>query len=404
MRVALISVVYPPDRSSAAVQMRDLAREFLAQGHEPVVLTPDEGLAQPWKLETTDGIQVLRLRALKTRDIGYARRMINEFILPWAMRYGVARSPLAGATWDAVVWYSPSIFFGPLVSWLKKRSGCPSYLILRDIFPDWAVDLGILRLNGPAYRALKVIERQQHDAADVIGIQAPSNDVYLERVKRNPRQRLEVLWNWLLPAANIGCRIDLSKTRLAGRTIFVYAGNMGVAQGLDVLIELVERLESRSDVGFVFVGRGSELPRLLRETSNRNLPNVLFYEEIEPEEIPGLLAQCHVGLLALDPRHRTHNIPGKFLTYLQAGLPVLARINPNNDLVDLIERNGVGRVDTAESADSLEAMARAMADDATGRRTMGERGRELSVSLFSPTTAVRQIIAGVSSVGRRRRG
>jgi glycosyltransferase involved in cell wall biosynthesis len=129
------------------------------------------------------------------------------------------------------------------------------------------------------------------------------------------------------------------------------------------------------------------------------LENVLFHDEIDSEEIPGLLSQCDVGLLVLDPRHRTHNIPGKFLAYLQAGLPVLARINPNNDLVGLIENEGVGRVDLGGSLDSLQALAEAMADDTTGRERMAVRGRSLAQKLFSPATAVKQIVESLARRG-----
>lgn len=395
MRVALITVAYPPLRSSAAVQMRDLAREFAAQGHEPVVLVPDESLQQPWALENLDGIQVLRLRALPTRDIGYLWRAVTEFILPWAMLRGLRKSPFRSQRWDAVVWYSPSIFFGPLVSALKRSSRCRSYLILRDIFPEWAVDLGLLK-RGFAYRVFKKFERQQHDAADIIGIQAPSNREYVAHLGDRPGIRLEVLWNWLAAAPNTGCSIDVAATPLAGRTIFVYAGNMGVAQGLFVLLDLANRLKDRRDLGFLFVGRGSELPRLRATAVDRKLTNILFYDEVDPGEIPGLLAQCHVGLLTLDPRHKTHNIPGKFLAYVQSGLPVLARINANNDLVGLIETEGVGRVDLGASLDSLQAIAEAMADDIAGRELMASRGRALARSFFSPTAAVKQIVASLS--------
>ena len=375
--------------------MRDLAREFAAQGHEPVVLVPDESLRRSWALETLGGIQVLRLRALPTRDIGYFWRTLTEFVLPWAMLRGLRKSPFRARRWDAVIWYSPSIFFGPLVTALKRPSKCRSYLILRDIFPDWAVDLGLLK-RGLAYRIFKKIERQQHDAADIIGIQAPSNREYLVHLENKPGVSVEVLWNWLTPAPNIGCRIDVASTTLAGRTIFVYAGNMGVAQGLDVLLELAARLRDRVDIGFLFVGRGSEVPRLRAVAEDHALKNILFYDEVDPEEIPGLLSQCHVGLLALDPRHRTHNIPGKFLTYVQSGLPVLARINANNDLVALIETEGVGRVDVGESLESLQAIAEEMADDITGRELMSSRGRALSRKLFSSTTAVKQIVESLS--------
>ncbi len=378
--------------------MRDLAREFAAQGHEPVVLVPDGTIAKPWQLDAMDGIPVLRLRALPVRDINYLRRAFSEFILPWAMLYGLRRSPLKSWRWDAIVWYSPSIFLGPLVTSLKRSSGCRSYLILRDIFPEWAVDLGLLK-RGFAYRVFKRIERQQHEAADVIGIQAPSNRIYLTEMERDRTRSVEVLWNWLAPATNSGCSIDVASTPLAGRTIFVYAGNMGVAQGVDVLLDLAVRLKDRRDIGFLFVGRGSEVPRLRATAAERGMDNALFYDEIDSEEIPGLLSQCDVGLLVLDPRHKTHNIPGKFLAYVQSGLPVLARINPNNDLVGLIEKEGVGHVDLVGSLDSLAAFAEAMADDKASRERMAVRGHSLAQRLFSPATAVSQIVAALAHRG-----
>jgi len=395
MRIALITVAYLPLRSSVAVQMRDLAREFAVQGHEPVVMVPDANLGRPWMLETLDDIQVLRLSAPPTRDIGYLWRTIAEMMLPWAMLRGLRKSPLGSQRWDAVVWYSPSIFFAPLVRALKRSSKCRSYLIQRDIFPEWAVDLGLLR-KGLAYRMFKAVQRQQYEAADVIGVQAPSNLAYLAHLAGKPGLRLEVLWNWLAETRNTGCSIALDSTPLAARTIFVYAGNMGVAQGVDIFVDLAERLKHRRDIGFLFVGRGREAPRLRAAASDRGMDNVLFYDEVDPSEIPGLLTQCHVGLLALDPRHKTHNIPGKFVAYVQAGLPVLARINANNDLVGLIETAGVGRVNAGTTLDSLQVLAEEMADDNRGRERMSSSGRELAKKLFSPTTAVRQIAAALS--------
>jgi glycosyltransferase involved in cell wall biosynthesis len=395
VRVALITDTYPPLRTSGAVQMRDLALEFAAQGHEPVVLVPDEELRRPWVLVTQDHIQVLRLRAPPRKDRSYLWRTLGEFVLPWAMLRALRKSPLKSWRWDAVVWYAPSIFFGPLINALKRGSKCRSYLILRDHFPEWAMDLGLMR-RGLAYRVLKMISRQQHDAADIIGVQAPSNRAYLSDLEDKPGVRVEVLWNWVSPAANTGCSINLEQTDLAGRTILVYAGNMGVAQGLDVLVDLADRLRDRRDIGFLFVGRGSELPRLRTTADDRGLENVLFFDEIDPREMPGLLAQCDVGLLSLDPRHMTHNVPGKFLAYLQAGLPVLARINENNDLVALIESKGVGRVDFGTSPESLQAIAEAMADDKAGRELMSSQGRDLARDLFSSSTAVKQIVTALS--------
>lgn len=394
MRIALIADVFPPLRSSSAVQIRDLSHELVRQGHLLTVMIPAPDLSEPWRLEKLGGVEVLRLRAPRTKDMSYVRRTIGEFLMPFAMRRRLHKSPLADVRWDGVIWYAPTIFLGPIVNALKKVSHCPSYLIIRDIFPEWAVDMGLLG-RGLPYRFFKAVERYQYSVADVIGVQTPANLPYFNQFGLNPGQHVEVLQNWLADAPNAGCSISVAHSPLAGRTIFVYAGNMGVAQGIGVVIDLAEQMRNRDDIGFLFVGRGSDAKRLRDEAIRRALGNVVFYDEIEPEEIPGLYAQCHVGVVALDPRHKTHNIPGKFLTYMQAGLPVLACINPGNDLIQIIEDERVGRVCTNQSVESLERLVGRLVDDIKVDADMPVRCKTLSAKLFAPAAVVRQITSAL---------
>ena len=276
---------------------------------------------------------------------------------------------------------------------MRRRKGdkARTYLILRDIFPEWAVDLGLVR-RGPVYLVFKAIAAFQYAVAEVIGVQTESNLAYLEKWERAPR-RIEVLHNWLAVTPDVGCSIVVRNTALAGRKIFVYIGNMGVAQGMDIFIELIQSLRHRADIGFLFVGRGTEFARLEAEKASRDLNNVLFFGEIDLAEIPGLLAQCHVGLVALHPDHKTHNIPGKFVSYVQYGLPVLARVNPGTDLKRLIEDEQVGKVYVGNSVGELRRLAEQLADDEELRYSMSERGRELGRSMFSPAAAAQQIVA-----------
>ena len=394
MRIALISDAYPPMRTSAAVQLRDLSQEMLRQGHLPIVMIPCADLNRPWSLENMNGVQVLRLKAPRTKDIGYVRRTINEFCLPFLMLRNLRKSPFAEVRWEGVVWYSPTIFLGPIANALKKASGCRSYLIVRDIFPEWAVDMGLMG-RGLPYRFFKAVERYQYDVADVIGVQTAANLPYFDYWAKQGGRRLEVLQNWLAVAPDVDASITVANGPLAGRTIFVYAGNMGVAQGMDVLIDLAERLLSRHDIGFLFVGRGSDAQRLRADAKARRLNNVSFYDEIDPSEIPGLYSQCHAGIVALDPRHKTHNIPGKFLSYMQAGLPVLASINPDNNLAELIQNEGVGRVCTDHSVDTLQRLAVELVEEITSGKCLATRCHAVSAKLFLPETAVKQIVAGL---------
>lgn len=395
MRIALIADTFPPLRTSGAVQLRDLSREFVRQGQKLTVMLPAAGLATPWALEDFGGVQVLRLRAPQTKDINYVSRTINEFLMPFAMLRNLRRSPLAAQRWDGVVWYAPTIFLGPMANALKKASACRSYLIVRDIFPEWAVDMGLMG-RGLPYRFFKAVERYQYSVADVIGVQTPGNLPYLGNWAQQPQRRAEVLQNWLAEAPDVGCSVQVASGPLAGRTVFVYAGNMGVAQGMDILLDLAARLRSRGDVGFLFVGRGSDAQRLRAVAAARGLDNVVFHDEIDPTEIAGLYAQCHVGIVALDPRHKTHNIPGKFLSYMQSGLPVLASINPGNDLVGLIDGERVGRVCTDHSVETLEVLAKELLQDLATDPGMAARCKALSARLFSPEAVVKQITAALA--------
>ena len=114
--------------------------------------------------------------------------------------------------------------------------------------------------------------------------------MYFSHLPNKSIRRVEVLQNWLGKASNKKCSIQLKNTHLAGRKVFIYAGNMGVAQGMDILLDLTEQLKNRDDVGFLFVGRGIFTKKLKDEIKSRKLENILFFDEIHPDEIPELYA------------------------------------------------------------------------------------------------------------------
>jgi glycosyltransferase involved in cell wall biosynthesis len=396
MRIALIADTFLPLRTSGAVQLRDLSREFERQGHSLTVMLPSPDQKDPWRLEKIDDVQVLRLKAPRTKDIGYVRRTLGEFAMPFAMLRQLQKSPLATEQWDGVVWYAPSIFHGPLVRALKKSSGCKGYLIIRDIFPEWAADMGLMG-RGLPYRFFDAVARYQYSVADVIGVQTPGNCCYFDKWRQQPGRQLEVLQNWLDKPARDRCSIRVNETCFAGRVVFVYAGNMGIAQGMDILLDLAEQFLNRTDVGFLFVGRGSDATRLKGSAKDRKLDNVLFYDEIHPDEIPDLFSQCSAGIVALDHRHRSHNIPGKFLTYMQSGLPVLANINAGNDLALIIRDEHVGQVCESNRVDDLVQFANQLLEQLELDVQISSRCRSLFEREFAVDKTVRQIVSALSA-------
>ena len=398
MKLVLIADTFPPFRTSGAVQLRDLTRAIVQEGHDLTVMLPEPELTDRWQVSNFDGACVLRLKAPRMKDTGYVQRTLGEFMMPYAMRKNLAKSPLSKETWDGVIWYSPSIFHAPLVRSIKRRSGCKGYLIIRDIFPEWAVDLGLMG-RGLPYRFFSQFAKAQYDAADIIGVQAKGNLGYFDAWQRAKRGRtLEVLKNWLGAPSKVRCPIRLQETPLAGRKIFVYAGNMGLAQGMDILLQLAQRFQqTRQDIGFLFVGRGSHAARLRTIVSEHGLDNVMFHGEIDPDEIPDLFAQCHAGIVALDPRHKSHNIPGKFLTYMQNGLPALAVINKGNDLTDLIHHERVGAACEGHDLDDLYARCLHLIEQIEADPSLPDRCVRLFKDQFAVAQAVRQIVAHFQS-------
>ena len=159
---------------------------------------------------------------------------------------------------------------------------------------------------------------------------------------------------------------------------------------------MAEKLRHRTDIGFLLVGRGSEVTRYREIVQQRELDGIVFHDEIDSDEIPDLYNQCHVGIVALDPRHKSHNIPGKFLTYMRSGLPVLATINAGNDLGRIIRDGGVGEVCEGNQLEALLLAIDKLLLQIDSDPQLPARCTSLFKRQFSVDAAAAQVIAAIS--------
>lgn len=394
MKLALLVEYYAPSRASAAVQMADLAAALASQGHEVTVFTTNPESPAVALSREPSGISVLRVPTAKVKRMSLARRALSEIFMSVALWRGTRRCGLRVEDFDGVIWYSPTIFLAPFAAWLKRRSGARGYLILRDIFPQWALDAGVLR-RGPAYYFFRLAERFQYSVADVIGAQSPAN---VDHVRGDTRgAQVEVLYNWLDLARPEPAPSRLPEQYgLEHRRVLIYGGNMGVAQDMDNLMRLADRLRGADDIRLLLVGAGTEVDRLRRSIAEGRLSNVVLIEEIEPEAFRAILRRCHLGLITLDRRLTTHNIPGKLLAYLEAGLPVVASVNPGNDLLIILQESGAGAgVVNGDDAGFANAVLE-LAHDAERCAAMSQRARVLALELFSVDAIARQLVSALT--------
>ena len=383
MRICLIVDCYLPSPKSSAKLVSDLAGQYASSGHSVTVVTPDSTLRRRFSVSSADGVDVLRIRSGSIKGAALAQRGLNEAMLSWVLWRGGKRYFRAHPC-DLIVFYSPSIFFGGLVRKLKKLWGAPAYLILRDIFPQWAVDAGVIRSGGPAWRFFRKKELAQYQQADIIAVQSPGALEYFDSPDIPGEHRLEVLYNWTPSdepgAAETNYRAEL---KLEGKVVFFYGGNIGVAQDMDNIVRLAEALSDLPDVYFLLMGDGSEATRLGDLIAEKQLDNIQIIPSVSQDEYFGALSEFDVGLISLAGGLTTQNIPGKLLGYAQNSMPVLASVNPGSDLIEMLESRNAGLVTINPDDAALADCARKLASDAELRKTLGANCRLMLDELFS---------------------
>ncbi|PJZ45654.1 glycosyltransferase WbuB [Leptospira brenneri] len=373
--------------------MHELALELLNSGHIVTVITPDPDQSELYTINNFNGVNLLRFRSGRIKNVSKPVRLINEILL--SFRAVRSLSPwLQTNPHDLIVFYSPTIFWSGLVRYLKKKWKSPSYLILRDFFPQWVIDNGIIGKYSVLAYLFRFYERKLYQSADAIGIQSPANlKLFSEMYPKILNTQL--LFNWASPLGIIK-RTDQDNIRekysLQDRIIFFYGGNIGHAQDMRNLLFLAERMLVFKEAQFVFLGAGDEFQLVQDTIANKKLTNCLLFPSVSQEIFSSILSQIDVGLFTLHPAHKTHNFPGKILGYMQVGIPILGAVNEGNDLKNVIEDGNAGLVSLAGDHETLYQNA-LMFLDSKHRKEMGKNARKLLDSTFSVSTTARKIMS-----------
>lgn len=394
MRLIFIVDDYLPESTRvSAKMMHELACCMVRQGHEIVVLTPGARTQESSLLkENLDDVQVWRFKSGSVKDVSRLRRLVNESTLSLNAWLGLRREGVVGR-FDGIVFYSPSIFFGPLVRWIKQKSDCKAYLVLRDLFPQWAIDEGIVGPKSLITKYLRFFEYFSYRVADKIGLMSAANVSFFKELNGG-RFKVEVLPNWVA-RAKADKLIPYWRERLGlnEKVIFLYGGNMGKAQDMPNLMRLVRGMKDSPNAHFLFVGQGEEYNYVGDCIKKHGLENATLLPSISQSEFANLLREVDVGLFSLARTHRSHNFPGKILGYIAYGIPILGSVNPGNDLLPVICDSNAGFVCENGNDAALLSFAKKLAECKSTRISCGINARELLESKFSVESVAHRLHA-----------
>ena len=398
MRLALIIDDYLPHSTRVGAKMfHELAVQFSAMGHDVTVITPDSGITSPLVEKDIDGIRVWCFLAGETKNVSKVKRAMNESMLSYNAWKAIA-SKVKPDTFDGIVYYSPSIFFGGLVSKLKHRCHCPAYLVLRDFFPQWVIDAGMIKAGSLIERYFRYFERNSYDQANVIGLMSEKNQQVFNKMlpKRYPT---EILRNWasLKPTERKKFSVR-DKLNLGDKIIYFYGGNIGHAQDMANLMRLALSMKAYEKAHFLFVGQGDEVSLINDLAIEWELDNFSYLPSVNQKEFKEILSDIDVGLFSLSAKHTAHNFPGKLLGYMVQSLPILGSVNDGNDLMDLLHENRAGLISINGDDKSFFDNAIKLYQDVELRNNTGNRGYLLLEREFSVTTVANKILNVIESI------
>lgn len=362
----------------------DLMRKFCEEGHEVYIIHPNERRqGKDTSVVTKGKIHCLGVKTLNVTKTNVVEKGIGQLMLESQFKRTLKKY-FGRVIFDVILYSTPPITFNDVIKYAKKASGgkAMTYLLLKDIFPQNAVDMGMLSKKGVKsvlYRMFRKKEEELYRISDFIGCMSPANvDYVLEHNPMVNNRKVEIAPNSLeLLPDNQSVKDDADSIRQkyglpTDKPIFIYGGNLGVPQGIPFLMKCLETNADRDDCHFVVVGSGTYYRQLADWYKERKPRAVTVMKGLPKEDYDRLVQACQVGLIFLDYRFTIPNYPSRLLSYLEYKMPIIACTDPNSDVGTLAASNGYGFYCPSNDVDAFTLAVDRMLD--SDIKAMGKKG------------------------------
>lgn len=329
----------------------DLLRQFRDNGHKVCVVSPRERrLGLKTELIQSKSVQMLYVSVGNITSCSLIEKGISTVMIEQQFKSAIQKY-FSNVKFDLILYSTPPITLAGVVEYIKRRDGAKSYLLLKDIFPQNAVDLGMISkkgIKGILYKFFRGKEKKLYELSDFIGCMSQANvDYVLNHNQEIKHNCIEICPNCVEARDMSVCPEEKMIMREKygipiEKTVFVYGGNLGKPQGIPFLIECLKSQKNNKEVFFLIVGDGTEYQKIEEFVRNEKQSNVRLMSRLPKEDYDRMVGSCDVGMIFLDHRFSIPNFPSRLLSYMQAKLPVLAVTDPNTDIGKVIVDNNFG--------------------------------------------------------------
>lgn len=376
---------------------QDLLRKFRDEGHQLTIVTPVErrkGISA--NFSTKEGVNILQVKTFNITKTNIIEKGIGTLAIEYQYLYAVKKY-LKNFKFDLVLYSTPPITLVKVIKFIKKRDKAYSYLLLKDIFPQNAIDMQMMKSNGFLHRYFVKKEKELYKISDKIGCMSPANVDFI--VKHNPEinpEKVEVNPNSIEPIEikyAVEEKIEVrSKYDLPlDKKILVYGGNLGKPQGLDFLIETINTCKN-PNAYFLIVGDGTEFPKLKVWFDENKPNNAKLLQRLPKEDYIKMLAACDIGLIFLHKDFLIPNFPSRLLSYLEMKKPIIAATDPNTDIGDIIEKHNCGYKVLSGDIDRMMNSIDSLCSDSSRFDTYSENSIKLLYNNYTTNISYNTII------------
>lgn len=338
--ILVITDSYFPKNNSGAIMLGDMVNHA-KDNFNFIIITFDPNIKDNYSMTLMENQIIIYLKVWSysnyikrfLSEIFYSKKIINFF------------NDNSFIKIDFIISYSPSIFFGNSIRALKKKFSCDSYLIQRDIFPEWAYKQGLIKSKF-IYNFFKQIEDLNYKTANYIGVESYGSLKYLKKKGFN---NVELLNNWIKDSNH-----KTLKNKKDTYKYFIYSGNLGLAQDFLNLLKKIDFKElKKNKIKILICGAGKQKEQIIDHIEKFSLNTVKYLGELSRQDYLNTLAKCKAGIVSLSIKTFMSNYPFKFIDYIRNEIPVIAHINPNNELNEFIKNNKIGFCSNANNYDNF---------------------------------------------------
>lgn len=324
----------------------DLLRKFSDDGHEIVIVSPNERRYKEKTIYfTNNNVKILKVWTTNIQKTNLIEKGITTLLIEFYY-YKALKRYVNYDDVNLILYSTPPITFTNLIKRIKKASNAKTYLLLKDIFPQNAVDLNLLKKPGILYHYFRKKEKLLYKISDYIGCMSPVNLNYImdnnpeldkNKLEVNPNS-IEVKEYALSYDTDLYIKYNIPKDKV----IFIFGGNLGKPQGIDLLKKNIAHCKSIKDAFFLIIGNGTEFNNLKNWIQYENIKNTLLIKELPKQEFDEIIKLSHVGLIFLSPSFTIPNFPSRILSYMQNSQPIICATDSVTDIGKIAFENNFG--------------------------------------------------------------